>query len=79
MKLFAKFIDDKLAILYLDESTFYLYVVYDGKTIQQIDDNTWQNIKSEEWLYEAIVDFAVNNYKSSIKNSDFDALLYELD
>lgn len=79
MKLFAKSIDSKIATLYLDENTLHLYVAYDGKTIQQITDNTWQNIESEEWLYEAIVDFAVNNYKSSIKNSEFEALLTELD
>lgn len=70
--------DDKAELL-LDENTSFLYIYYNDNCISELKDNTWSTIKDEEdWVFDALVSFAVANYMKSI-SSDFMSAVSELD
>lgn len=70
--------DDKAELL-LDENTSFLYICYNDNCISELKDNTWSTIKDEEdWVFDALVSFAVASYMKSI-SSDFMSAVSELD
>lgn len=79
---YSKKLDNVLSKLVLDEKTSYLYIFYNGICISEITDNTWNNIRDcEDWVYSAIISFAVDVYKKKQEgySSDFYDALAELD
>lgn len=75
-------IDNIKAKLVLDEINFYLYVYYNDICLEKITDKTWSDIRSDEdWVYSAIISFAVNKYKKEQLSfsSDFISAMSELD
>lgn len=70
--------DDKAELL-LDENTSFLYIFYNDNCISEIKDNTWSTIKDDgDWVFDALISFAVANYTKSI-SSDFIDAIAELD
>lgn len=70
---------DEKAELLLDENTSFLYICYNDNCISEFKDNTWSTIKDEEdWVFDALVSFAVTNYTKS-SSSDFMDAISELD
>lgn len=66
--------DDKAELL-LDENTSFLYIYYNDNCISELKDNTWSTIKDEEdWVFDALVSFAVANYTKSSSNDFVDAI-----
>lgn len=70
---------DYKAELLLDENTSFLYIYYNDNCISEFEDNTWSTIKDEEdWVFDALVSFAVTNYTKS-SSIDFMDAVSELD
>lgn len=70
--------DDKAELL-LDENTSFLYIFYNGNCISELKDNTWSTIKDDgDWVFDALISFAVADYTKSI-SSDFNDAIAELD
>lgn len=66
---------DEKAELLLDENTSFLYIYYNDNCISELKDNTWSTIKDEEdWVFDALVSFAVTNYTKSSSSGFMDAV-----
>lgn len=80
--IYEKEVNNTTAKLVLDEVSSYLYVFYNDICLEEITDKTWSSIKSDEdWVYSAIISFAVDKYEKEQLgfNSDFNSAISELD
>jgi hypothetical protein len=58
--IFEKVINDKLAQLVLCDDNITVNTLYDGVCVNSSSENTYNNIKDEKWIQEAILDLEVN-------------------
>lgn len=75
-----KIIKGKPAQLVLEDGETTIKILYDGICIDCIEGTTWENIKDEDWIQEAFIDFAVDEYNDDNEiDSEFLAMVDELD
>lgn len=55
-----KTINKKLAQLILEDDNITVSVLYDGNRIDSSAENTWNNLKDEDWIQDAYIDLVVD-------------------
>lgn len=68
----TKSIDNRIAELVLLDDGITVQIIYDNQIISSSGNNTWNNIKNDEWAQEAILELETSSF---IKRSKTKALL----
>lgn len=68
----TKSIDNRIAELVLLDDGITVQIIYDNQIISSSGNNTWNNIKDDEWAQEAILELETSSF---IKRSKTKALL----